>query len=178
MSHLQRMLVYILALLTAFSCMAQNRVSLDVGSVTVWLGMPRSDAMKKLSEAGYKVIGDGDSLTVSSSGNVQFLTFRNGGLIFANRVWGTSEYVDEAGAVMGALSALAEKTKTNACTVSHDPVSEPGISVGRIFINCGHIIRTDGILAVERSVMISVNGSGEKRTLGMTESIGQNTALH
>ena len=80
---------------------------------------------------------------------------------------------------MGALSALAEKTKTNACTVLHDPISEPGISADRIFISCGHTIRTDGTLAIERSVTISVvNGSGGKRTLSVVESIGESTALH
>ena len=64
-------------------------------------------------------------------------------------------------------------------SVSHDPISEPGISIDRIFISCGHIIRTDGTLAIERSVTISVvNGSDGKRTLGVGESIGESTALH
>ncbi len=181
MAHLERTrgVILALALLIAFPCVAQNRVSLDVASVTVWLGMPKSDAMKKFSEAGYKVVDNGDAIMVSSPGDVHFLTFRHGALIFANRDWYINEYIDEAQAVMGALSALAEKTKTNACTVSHDPISEPGISADRIFISCGHTIRTDGTLAIERSVTISVvNGSGGKRTLGVVESIGENTALH
>lgn len=181
MAHLERTrgVILALALLIAFPCVAQNRVSLDVASVTVWLGMPKSDAMKKFSEAGYKVVDNGDAIMVSSPGDVHFLTFRHGALIFANRDWYINEYIDEAQAVMGALSALAEKTKTNACTVSHDPISEPGISIDRIFISCGHTIRTDGTLAIERSVTISVvNGSGRTRTLGVVESIGENTTLH
>jgi hypothetical protein len=180
MTRLQRPLGVILALtvLTAFPCVAQNRVSLDVGSVTVWLGMPKSDAMKKFSEAGFKVVDSGDGLMVSSPGNVHFLTFRHNSLIFANRDWYVSGSTDEAQAVMGALSALAAKTKTNACTVSHDPISEPGISVDRIFISCGQTFRTDGTLVVERSVMISVSGFGGKRTVGVVESIGESTAMH
>jgi hypothetical protein len=180
MTHLQgtRGVILALALLTAFPCVAQNRVSLDVGPVTVWLGMLKSDAIKKYSEAGYKVLDNGDALMLSSNGNVTLLIFQHNSLIFASRDWSVGESPDEAQAVIGAVSALAEKTKTNACTVSHDPLSEPGISVDRVFIQCGHTVRPDGTLVIERSVMITVNSSGGKRSLGVVESIGENSASH
>jgi hypothetical protein len=47
-----------IAVLFALPCFAQSpgkqRTSLDIGGVTVWLGMPRQEVVEKCASAGYK----------------------------------------------------------------------------------------------------------------------------
>lgn len=175
MAHLQRTcgVILALAMLTAFPCAAQNRVSLDVGSVTVWLGMPRTEVLTRLTAAGYKITDVGNNWTiVDSFGSMHDLRFRDGKVIYADREWYVSKDTDEAEAVIGALGTLAEKSKTNPCAVSHEPLAEPTISADRVFVSCGRTIRANGELAIERSVLISQAVVAGKKILSISERIG------
>ena len=121
-----------------------QRVSLEVGSVNVWLGMTKEEATKRFSDAGYQVTLAGDKLLMRRGSEAQILWFKDGRLAFANQAWNTTDKTDELDAVLGALGSLAEKVENQACSVTHAPLSSPDSSTNRVFISCG-----------ERSVLIS-----------------------
>jgi hypothetical protein len=116
---------------------ARSRVSLELGSVTVWLGMPKTEALLQLQNAGYQVLGQPSEVSkVPKNGNQFYdFSFKNGMLAYADRNWYSSQ-TDEMDAVLGAMAALVSEG-AEACSISHDPVSKPEESADRIFINCG-----------------------------------------
>ncbi|HEY5175841.1 MAG TPA: hypothetical protein VII95_09795 [Terriglobales bacterium] len=175
MIHLQRTcaVVFALTMLIALPSVGQNTVTLDIGSVTVWLGMPKTDVLRKLAGTAYKVTDLGDWILVDSYSSVHDLRFRDRKMIYADREWYMSNETDEAGAVIGALGALAQKSNGSACVVTHDPVAKPTISLDRIFVLCGRTIRSDGTVTVERSVVIALGVISGKKSLNVTERIGE-----
>lgn len=126
--------------LAADTAQVHERVSLEVGTVNVWLGMTQEEAAKKFQEAGYKVIFAGDQLLLKrdmkndTEGHV--LWFKAGQLAFADREWNTKVKAD-IDAVIGALGELAEKSKNESCYITHSPISSPDSSSNRIFVSCG-----------------------------------------
>ena len=115
-----------------------ERVTLEVGTVTVWLGMTKEEATKKFSGAGYVVTNDGDKLLLRNGGDAHIIWFRDDGrLAFANQGWNTTDKSDLLDAVMGALGSLAEKVGSHPCSVIHSPISSPDSSSNRVFISCG-----------------------------------------
>lgn len=138
-----------------------ERVSLEVGSVTVWLGMPKAELTKRFSDAGYEITELGDKVFAHFGTEAHDMRFKNGRLVFADVEWYNSKN-DEIDAVIGAIGALANKNQLRPCVVSHEPLSEPDASFDRVFIVCG-----------DRSVLIGKGKIAGQLILDVTERIGQ-----
>jgi hypothetical protein len=130
------------------------QVALDLGPVTVWLGMPKQEALEKLSNAGYK-IGDPGPKDVPSSlldgkllpvinktpfpieeswRNVYSISFTGGRLSYAERSWFDEK--DPLASVIDAIGALTGRS-SRSCSLTYSPTSSPGMSATRVFIDCG-----------------------------------------
>lgn len=136
-------------------------VSLEVGTITVWLGMTQEDAAKRFRGAGYQVMITDNELLVHSASDSHVLEFMNGQLVFADREWYTKDKSDGLDAVLGALGALAEKVGNQPCAVIHSPLSSPDSSGNRIFVSCG-----------DRSVMVGKGTILGQPFLDVSERIG------
>ncbi len=135
-------------------------VSLELGSVTVWLGMTQTEALLKLQRAGYHVEGDSAMRIVNDGEKVYTIEFENGQLTFADREW-HSQGTNVMDAVLGALTALASYGPAS-CAVTHAPITQPDYASDRIFIECG-----------KRSVLLSQGHFGSVSTVSADERIGQ-----
>lgn len=135
--------VAVVCLSLPFRGLAQSpgeKVELELGNVTVWLGVPQQEALSKFATAGYRVhpASGSDDLTVVLNGNgehVYNVKFSEGRLTLADRSW-MGKGVNNIEAVIGALGALAQHGSVR-CEVIHDPIAEPGSSWDRIFVSCG-----------------------------------------
>jgi hypothetical protein len=117
-----------------------DRISLEVGTVTVWLGMTKEEAAKKFSNAGYTVTAFSDGLLLDRAGSAHdahIIRFKNGRLCYADQEWLTGNNTDPLDAVLGALGALAEKVGDQPCSVIHSPLFSPNATSNRVFISCG-----------------------------------------
>jgi hypothetical protein len=123
--------------LTADTAQVRDRLSLEVGTVTVWLGMTQEEAAKKFRDAGYEATLAGNQLLLKSGSEAHVIWFKAGRLAFAEREWNTAYKVEQVDAVIGALGALAEKANNEPCSVIHSPVSTPNLSANRVFVSCG-----------------------------------------
>lgn len=135
--------------------------SLDLGSVTVYLGMAKQEAMKKLAAVGHTPKDLGDKIGVETGTGTHILWFKNNRLVFADLEWYTEHTGDGIDAVLGALGALAQKNNGHPCAVLHGPLSDPDVSVDRVFVECG-----------KRSVLISKGKLDGKLLLDVSERIG------
>jgi hypothetical protein len=137
-----------------------QRVSLDIGSVTVWLNMSKAELVKKFSDAGYVTTDLGNGVVVGSARELHDFRFRNGRLVYAEVEWyrGNGEEMD---AVLGALGTLADKSKSRPCTMAHQPLSAPDMNLDRLFIFCG-----------DRSVLIASGKVQGKASIDVSERIG------
>jgi len=115
--------------------------TLELGVVTLSLGMASQQVLTLFSEGGYKVMGDSTSTylvpvvdrTVKHTyGLVQFT---GGRLTYAERGW-TSTTGDNLDAPIKALGALAQKGATS-CSITHAPSSQPDSTLDRVFVTCG-----------------------------------------
>ena len=151
----------LLALPAKFGTGPQKRdsVSLDVGSVTIWLGMTEDEAARKFRDAGYSVTRAADMLLVKGTES-HVIWFKNGRLVFADQGWNTSDKTD-VDAVIEALGDLAEKAGNQSCMVVHSPLSSPNSSGNRVFVSCG-----------ERSVLIGKGTIMGKPFVDISERIG------
>ena len=142
-------------LFLAVQSLAQtSEVSLDLGPVTVRLGMPKPEVLQKFSDAGYKVqdidskdgngpLVDGKRLFVvnktpfpieESWRNAYWLSFTAGRLSYAQRSWfNEKDPLSSAIEAMGSLTAQGSRS----CSVTYSPISHPGSSARRVFIECG-----------------------------------------
>jgi len=139
-----------------------GRASLELDSVTVWLGMAKKDLLKKLSDKSFYVTEpqpDSFIALSESKNHVYSIRFRDGVLIYADREWYTkgSEIED---AILNGLSALSDSSGANApCAVIHSPLSEPDFSGDRIFIKCGQRNLLIGKFKIQGTVSMSVSES-------------------
>jgi hypothetical protein len=116
-----------------------SHVTLELGTVPVWLGMPKSEVMAALSEAGYKVLVDDTKensifVTAGTALGHRLYTIRfnkAGRLIYADRPWHNSDK-NSFESILGAL----ETVDGQRCTVSHQPLNTPELKLDRIFIFC------------------------------------------
>lgn len=113
------------------------RISIDLGSVTVWLGMSQTDALLRFQNAGFKILGDGSTerTNVQDGIHVYSIWFKNGKLVCAEREWYSSGK-DEMDAVLGALAAISSHGASS-CSIIHDTINEPQHSGEGIIIDCG-----------------------------------------
>lgn len=153
--------------LAASNAQTNPRVELELGGVTVWLGMPKALAEKQLTEAGYRLeAGAGTDFVIWQGGTEKqkrrySVGFRGGKLSYADRDWFVTGQ-DPFEAVLAALGALSENA-TSPCFIMHDPLSEPEQEMDRIVIQCG-----------QRSVLLMLGtfrASGSKY-VEVTERIG------
>jgi hypothetical protein len=115
-----------------------NRVSLELGTVTVWLGMDKA-AVKQQVEARGMIFNPSNPTNVlvvdTQTKRVFTLQFEHDKLVYADRNW----LRDESKAlpsIMDALAALIDQGATN-CTIAHAPMSSPDTKMNRVFVNCG-----------------------------------------
>lgn len=113
--------------------------TLDLGTVTVSLGMARQHALRLLSEAGYKVLDSTSATSVEVADptfkHVYTVQFTGQRLTYADRSW-LSENIDGLDAAIKALGALAQKGPTS-CSISYAPITEPDTATDRVFVKCG-----------------------------------------
>ena len=114
-----------------------SKVSLELGSVTVWLGMSQTDALLQFQSAGYKVTAGGTTsrASVQDGNRVYSIWFKGGKVVCAEREW-YSPGRDEMDAVLSALAAIASHG-ANSCSIMHDTINEPDQSAVRVLIDCG-----------------------------------------
>jgi hypothetical protein len=112
-------------------------VSLQLGSVTVWLGMPEAQALTELRRAGLQVVSKAnEGKTIFTDGHSFYsVAFKGDSVVYADREWLLSQK-DEISAVLGALSTIAPRGATP-CTVHHAQVSNPALQADRVFVHCG-----------------------------------------
>jgi hypothetical protein len=153
-----------LALCTSTVLAQSNpRVSLDLGRVTVWLGMDIATARQKLEAAGIffdKPDSNGNVIAVDPHfERTYFLHFENNKLSLADQNW-LHDDSDGLTSVMDALESLVDKGASR-CTIGHaHSIPSPGMKVTRVFIDCG-----------ERSLILE-SGSANGGENGVFESIG------
>lgn len=139
---------FILVFFLAISSLALNaqvkgaKTSLELGSVTVWLGMPRQEVVKRCGSAGYSMANrPGDDLEIRDSEKLTTdshtfrVIFKNGRLAFASRNWYSSK-TSPFDAVLGALEQLGDR-RAGGCLVVHDQEKSPDSTWSLVYITCG-----------------------------------------
>jgi hypothetical protein len=117
------------------------KTSLELGSLTVWLGMPKQEVVKQCARAGYSVsnglgdeleIRDSEKLTIDS--HIFRVIFKNDRVTYASRNWYSSKR-KPFDAVLGALEQL--EGARGGCSVAHDQDKSPDGTSDLVFITCG-----------------------------------------
>lgn len=137
------------------------RVKLDLGSVTVWLGMDMVQAKQQLKAAGMTLSSEReeDILVISpASKSLYSLRFSAGKLVYAARDWLNS---DSLPSVIGAFAALASEGAKN-CSILHAPIASPEGTSDRVSIDCG-----------ERGVLLIHGELNGMKTDAIWERIGR-----
>jgi len=163
-------IIFLLAVVSVIPSIAQSsseKVSLDIGSVTVSLGMSRQEVINKCAAAGYKqVLSDKDSIMFQSGDNFYSTLYRDGHLVFADRSWylGSKGDVDAFQSTLAALESFVDRRSNSlpSCTIIHDHITEPDESLNRIFIYCG-----------KRSFLLTDGKMGGKHVNDVRERIGE-----
>jgi hypothetical protein len=117
----------LVALITLFSPLMQGqskRVTLDLGTVTVWIGMPKQEAFSKLATAGYKLMTTSDEDTADG----KIIAVLSGDELYKN--------TSVADAVIDSLRTVAGPSGAT-CKVIPDTLSNPESSLKRVFVQCG-----------------------------------------
>jgi hypothetical protein len=117
----------------------RSYVSLEVGIVTVWLGMPQADAQQEFAKNGYTLAPPGDSSLVtqgqgSEARDIGQVQFRKGRLIYASRDWPGG---DNAIQSVSAILTTFARNGSNLCTLNEAPLKEPGFQLNRLWVRCG-----------------------------------------
>ncbi len=111
---------------------------LDIGPITVRLGMTQEQTLSQFSGMHYKLEQPKPGVWLVSSGSVTGqVTFRDGVLVYAARDWlGPGRSDDELESVAAALVSLTQRGGPS-CTLSSHPFSEPATTVQWVHISCG-----------------------------------------
>jgi hypothetical protein len=137
-------------------------VSLELGTLTVWLGMPVEEVRQEAKAGGFVVAGtiveDGSSILVKD-GRAYTLYFVHGKLVMASRSWVSSD-ADTLTTVLGALASL-DARRDSPCSISHDPLSTPEMKADRVWVKCG-----------QTSVLLAKGTLNGKDFYDVSESIG------
>jgi hypothetical protein len=141
------MIQLMLALFLVVSGLALNgqvkgeKTSLELGSVTVWLGMPKQEVVKRCASASYLLSkGPGDELEIRDSekltagSHIFRVIFKNDQVTYASRNWYSSK-ASPFDAVLGALEQLGDAR--GGCSVAHDQDKTPGSAFDRVVVTCG-----------------------------------------
>ena len=141
-----------------------NRVSLQLGSATVWLGMDKAAAKRNIEAAGIvfsdKLDSGGSGIAVDPRSKQIFtLKFENDRLVFADRDWLRES--DVLPSIVDALTSLIDQGASQ-CTVTHSPMSAPDKKVNRVLIDCG-----------DRGLLLTYGTEGNFTTNMVSERIGR-----
>jgi hypothetical protein len=140
---------------------SKPRVSLDLGSVNVWLGMSKAEVLNAVHKVGYRTIDeltDGKAMITSGDvgkGPYYTVKFTADRLSYAERSWFSDNQPFDA--VLGALSTVSGKS----CDIQDDPKMTPEMNIRRIYIYCG-----------ERSILILKGTLGKNAMADVFERIG------
>ncbi|MDR3674437.1 MAG: hypothetical protein P4N24_03030 [Acidobacteriota bacterium] len=132
--------ILLLLTLCASTAFAQvsNRVSLELGTVTVWLGMEKAAVKQQVEARGMNFDESSPNNVIVAdiqAKRVFTLQFVHDKLVYADRNWLHDESM-ALPSVMDALAALIDQGATN-CTIAHAPMTSPDAKMNRVFINCG-----------------------------------------
>lgn len=144
-----------------------RRTTLDLGTVTVWIGIPKQEVLSKFAIAGYKLLStsaedtaDGKLILVNAGDTIYDVAFTAGRLTFAERGWYTKN-VSVEDAVIDSLTAVAGTSGT-LCKVTPDTLSSPGSSSKRVFVSCG-----------SRTILIMKTKLDKSEYVSVSERIGE-----
>lgn len=130
-----------------------SRISLQLGTVTVWLGEDKGSVKQEAEAAGMSFVpaakSESDRVSVVSSDRVYTLAFEGGKLVYADRNW-VHEGSSNLPTVIDALGSLADQVAAD-CRIEHSPIYSPDTKTNRIFITCGQrgVLLTYGSIASE-----------------------------
>jgi hypothetical protein len=133
---------------------------LEIGGITVRLGMGQEQTLSKFSGMSYKLEQpEPDNWVLSSGGIRGQVIFRSGVLVFASRDWLTRSD-EELESVSAALVSLTQRGGPS-CTLSSHPFSAPATNVQWVHISCG-----------KRTLKLGVGRAQGSPVRSLTESIG------
>jgi hypothetical protein len=149
------MTAVILLSAVAVSAQTSQKVSLELGIVTVYLGEPKAEVVSACADVGFKAVETYNGLAVSGGGTAYPVHIKNGRVTQAFRSW--SKGRDEVDALLGALATLDGKE----CIVSHKSVDTPDMQVNQARVVCG-----------PRFVVLSRGNMAGKASTDVFEGIG------
>jgi len=139
--HLARVVIVGFLSLSSLAQPALQKVSLEIGGATVWLGMPRQEVINRCTSAGLKqMTADRNSILFKGGDDLYSTQFKNGRLVFADRDWLPSKSgLDAFQTTLAALASISDSDKesVSACTINHQPLNSPDNQANRVFISCG-----------------------------------------
>jgi hypothetical protein len=139
-----------------------TKVSIELGSVTVWLGMSKTQMVLVATGAGYRTMDhDNNIIVLDAKGIVGTCSFASDRLVFASRSWWRPGG-DTLTATIDALAALA--SYGHDCELTHAPINKPTLDVNRLFVTCG-----------DRSVLVvkgRANSPSDSEVIEVDERIG------
>lgn len=129
-----------------------NRISLQLGTVTVWLGEDKATAKQQIEAGGmlFNSLPSSGQVGVADANNAYTLRFDNGKLVYADRTWLPDDGSKALPSVMDALTSLIDQGANN-CRIEHLPITSPDTKLNRVFIECGQ----RGILLTYGSVTLA-----------------------
>ena len=138
---------------------------MELGSVTVSLGMPKADVLKRFADAGTKVTDLGDVVFAEVGSSTPDLRFKNGTVIYADLEWYRND-TNGVDAVLGALSALAESNGNRPCALVHAPISTPDLVTNKVLVSCG------GVSVLIANGKITITGTPGTPSVTVSQRIG------
>jgi hypothetical protein len=113
--------------------------SLDIGTVTVSLGMTRQEVVNRCAAAGYtQLASEKESILFQNEKHTYTVQFHDNRVVYADRDWYSSQSeMDAFQTTITALGSLLDRNNSSdLCVITHDPISEPDKKIDRIFISC------------------------------------------
>lgn len=168
MQHWMRLVIVALLSLPCIAQSSSQRVSLDLATVTIWLGMTRQEVVNRCAEAGFKQLNaDKDGIMFVNGDQGYSTQFKDDRLTFASREWYSSKgNLDAFQSTIAALGSLSDSESSPlTCTLSHEPLNTPDEQLNRVFIFCGR-----------RSFLLIEGTMRGKKIYGVSERIGENPA--
>jgi hypothetical protein len=167
---MKKALLLIVLCCAAAPAQTGDRISIELGTATVWLGMDRAAAKQQIEAAGMtfdeSANSKGQVLAINAQSKRAFtLKFQDNRLVFAEREW-LSNGSGGLPSVVDALAALADQGAVR-CSILHAPVSDPDTKMDRIVIECG---QRGVILTVGSARLDSGNSASEN---SVSETIGR-----
>jgi hypothetical protein len=149
----------LLAALTIYARPQLMKRELEVGGVTLHLGMAKSEVAEKLAGQYWKL--NDDNWVVAPPNNIgPAIQFTDGKLNFTERFWATSEN-DTGMALFGAVSSL-NKDGFHTCEVTAGVNTSPDLTAHNVWILCG-----------DKSVVINRDTIGSHSYTMVHEELGR-----